>query len=104
MTTIMNELKTVRVTSIVDATKETENAVYSIRYQYEEYDSKKNLQAIHVEIAEKQEEGQVINVGSMDYNNEQISMSGFPYSDKTTTYIDEFTSIVEKIKKIIQGI
>lgn len=98
----MNELKTTRTTSIIDASKETVNAVYSIRYQYEEYSGKKNLQAIHVEIAEKQEEGNLMNIGSMDYNSDQISMSGFPYSEKTTTYMNEFTEIVEKIKLLIE--
>lgn len=98
----MNELQTIRTASIVDATKETDNANYSIRYQIEEYDGKKSLLAIHVEIAEKQEDGQVVNIGNMDYNNEQISMSGFPYSAKTTTYMEEFTSIVEEIKSQIK--
>lgn len=96
----MNELKTIRSASIVDASKETENATYSVRYQYDEYDGKKSLQAIHVEISERQE-GNLVNVGSMDYNSDQISMSGFPYSDKTSTYIDEFTAIVEEIKKLM---
>ncbi|RHP66712.1 hypothetical protein [Bacteroides sp. OF04-15BH] len=96
----MNELKTIRSASIVDARTETENATYSVRYQYDEYDGKKSLQAIHVEISERQE-GNLVNVGSMDYNSDQISMSGFPYSDKTSTYIDEFTAIVEEIKKLM---
>lgn len=96
----MNELKTIRSASIVDARTETENATYSVRYQYDEYDGKKSLQAIHVEISERQE-GNLVNVGSMDYNSDQISMSGFPYSDKTSTYIDEFTAIVEEIKQLM---
>lgn len=96
----MNELKTIRSASIVDARTETENATYSVRYQYDEYDGKKSLQAIHVEISERQE-GNLVNVGSMDYNSDQISMSGFPYSDKMSTYIDEFTAIVEEIKKLM---
>lgn len=96
----MSELKTIRTTSIIDASKETENATYSVRYQYDEYDGKKSLQAIHVEISERQE-GNLVNVGSMDYNSDQVSMSGFPYSDKTSTYIDEFTAIVEEIKKLM---
>lgn len=98
----MNELKTTRTTSIVDANKETVNAVYNIRYQIEEYDGVKNLLAVHVEIAEKQEEGVTMNIGNMDYNSEQISMSGFPYSEKTSTYMDEFTAIVEEIKLLIK--
>lgn len=98
----MNELKTTRTTSIIDASKETVNAVYSIRYQYEEYSGKKNLQAIHVEIAEKQEDGVTMNIGNMDYNNGSISMSGFPYSTKTTTYMSEFLEIVEGIKSLIK--
>ena len=69
----MNELKTIRSASIVDARTETENATYSVRYQYDEYDGKKSLQAIHVEISERQE-GNLVNVGSMDYNSDQISM------------------------------
>lgn len=97
----MNELKTTRTTSIVDANKETVNAVYNIRYQIEEYDGVKNLLAVHVEIAEKQEEGVTMNIGNMDYNSGHISMSGFPYSDKTTTYMSEFAEIVEKIKETI---
>ena len=96
----MSELKTIRTTSIIDASKETENATYSVRYQYDEYDGQKSLQAIHVEISERQE-GNLVNVGSMNYNSDQISMSGFPYSDKTSTYIDEFTAIVEEIKKLM---
>ena len=96
----MNELKTIRSASIVDARTETENATYSVRYQYDEYDGKKSLQAIHVEISERQE-GNLVNVGSMDYNSDQISMSGFPYSNKMSTYIDEFTAIVEEIKKLM---
>lgn len=98
----MNELQTIRTASIVDATKETDNANYSIRYQIEEYDGKKSLLAIHVEIAEKQEDGQVVNIGNMDFNNEQISMSGFPYSEKTTTFMTEFSAIVEEIKELIK--
>lgn len=98
----MNELKTTRTTSIVDANKETVNAVYNIRYQIEEYDGVKNLLAIHVEIAEKQEEGVTMNIGNMDYNNGQVSISGFPYSEKTSTYMDEFTAIVEEIKLLIK--
>lgn len=98
----MNELKTIRSASIVDARTESENATYNVRYQYDEYDGQKNLQAIHVEIAEKQEEGQFMNIGSMDYNSDQISMSGFPYSEKTSTYMDEFTAIVEEIKSLIK--
>ena len=98
----MNELKTKRTTSIVDANKETVNAVYNISYQIEEYDGVKNLLAVHVEIAEKQEEGVTMNIGNMDYNSEQISMSGFPYSEKTSTYMDEFTAIVEEIKLLIK--
>nr|DAW13461.1 MAG TPA: hypothetical protein [Caudoviricetes sp.] len=96
----MSELKTIRITSVIDASKETENATYSVRYQYDEYDGQKSLQAIHVEISERQE-GNLVNVGSMNYNSDQISMSGFPYSDKTSTYIDEFTAIVEEIKKLM---
>lgn len=95
------ELKITRTASIVDANTETVNAVYGIRYQVEEYDGAKNLLAVHVEIAEKQEEGVTMNIGNMDYNSDQISMSGFPYSDKTTTYMEEFTSIVEEIKSLI---
>lgn len=95
------ELKTIRKASVVDARTENENATYNVRYQYDEYDGQKSLQAIHVEIAEKQEEGQFMNIGSMDYNSGQISMSGFPYTEKTTTYIDEFTAIVEEIKKLL---
>lgn len=97
----MNELKTIRTTSIVDASKETENATYNVRYQYDEYDGKKSLQAVHVDIAEMTE-GQLTNVGSMDYNSDQISMSSFPYSSKTTTYMNEFTEIVEKIKMTLR--
>lgn len=98
----MNELKIIRKASIVDANTETTNAVYNIRFQYDEYDDQKNLQAVHVEIADRQEEGNLANVGSMDYNSDQISMSGFPYSEKTTTYMNEFTEIVEKIKLLIE--
>lgn len=98
----MSELKIIRTASIVDANTETENAVYSIRYQSEEHDGIKSLQAVHVEIAEKQEDGVTMNIGNMDYNSEQISMSGFPYSEKTSTYMDEFTAIVEEIKLLIK--
>lgn len=96
------ELKITRTASIVDANTETVNAVYNIRYQFEEYDGIKNLLAVHVEIAKKQEDGTTMNIGNMDYNSEQISMSGFPYSDKTTTYMSEFTAIVEEIKSQIK--
>lgn len=98
--TTMNELKTIRKASVVDANKETENATYNVRYQYDEYDGNKNLQAVHVDIAEMIDE-QLTNVGSMDYNSNQISMSGFPYSAKTSTYMNEFTEIVEEIKLLI---
>lgn len=97
----MNELKTIRTSSIVDANTESENAVYNVRYQYDEYDGQKHLQAIHVEISEKQETGALMNVGSMDFNSEQISMAGFPFTEKTTIYMDEFTKIVEEIKKLL---
>lgn len=98
----MNELKTIRKASVVDARTETENATYNVRYQYDEYDGQKSLQAVHVDIAEMTE-GQLTNVGGMDYNSDQISMSGFPYSAKTSTYMNEFTEIVEEIKDIING-
>lgn len=97
------ELKITRTASIIDANTETVNAVYNIRYQIEEYDGVKNLLAVHVEIAEKQEEGVTMNIGNMDYNSDQISVSGFPYSEKTTTYMREFTSIVEEIKRLLQA-
>lgn len=96
------DLKITRTASIIDANTETVNAVYNIRYQIEEYDGVKNLLAVHVEIAEKQEEGVTMNIGNMDYNSDQISISGFPYSEKTSTYMDEFTSIVEEIKSQIK--
>ena len=99
----MSELKIIRTASIVDANTETENAVYSIRYQSEEHDGIKSLQAVHVEIAEKQEDGgMTMNIGNMDYISEQISMSGFPFSEKTTTYMSEFSEIVEGIKSLIK--
>lgn len=97
----MSELKITRITSVVDANTETVNAAYGIRYQVEELDGEKNLQAVHVEIAENQEDGMTMNIGNMDYNSGQISMSGFPYSDKTITYMEEFAQIVEKIKKLM---
>lgn len=97
----MSELKIIRTASIVDANTETENAVYSIRYQSEEHDGIKSLQAVHVEIAEKQEDGMIMNIGNMDYISEQISMSGFPFSEKTTTYMSEFSEIVEGVKDMI---
>lgn len=92
------ELKITRTASVIDASTETVNAVYGIRYQFEEYDGVKNLLAVHVEIAEKQEGGVTMNIGNMDYNSGNISMSGFPYSEKTTTYMEEFSAIVEDIK------
>lgn len=98
----MSELKILRTASIVDAVKNTENANYSIRYQYEEYNSLKNLQAIYVEVAQKQSEGQFVNIGNIKYSNEQISMSGFPYSEKTATFIQEITEIIDEIKLLIQ--
>lgn len=54
-----------------------------------------------MEIAEKQEDGMIMNIGNMDYISEQISMSGFPFSEKTTTYMSEFSEIVEGVKDMI---
>lgn len=103
----MGALKIIRKASVIDSVKDTDNAQYSVRYQYDEFEGVKTLQAVHVEIAENQDVGEgvtaSVNIGSMDYNSDQISMSGFPYSAKTTTYMNEFTEIVEEIKDIING-
>ncbi len=98
----MSELKILRTTSVVDAIQEKTDTVYNIRYQSEEHDGIKSLQAVHVEIAEKQEDGMTMNIGNMDYISGQISMSGFPFSEKTTTYMSEFSEIVEGIKSLIK--
>lgn len=101
----MYEIKILQENVVVDSQKETENAMYNIRYQYSIIDGKKQLLAVNVSVAEKvtTEEGTSYNsIGDMVYNSDQISMSGFPYSAKTTTYMSEFGEIVEKIKLLIE--
>lgn len=100
----MNEIKIIQENVIVDSQTETEKAMYNIRYQYSIMNNKKQLLAVNVSIAEKvtADSGTSYNgIGDMVYNNDQISMSGFPYSDKTITYMEEFAQIVEKIKKLM---
>lgn len=103
----MNEIEKIQEGVIVDAKKETENAMYTIRYQYMDTYDNKQLLAISVSVGERmldETDGMptYTNIGTMDYNNGQISMSGFPYSEKTSTYMDEFTAIVEEIKLLIK--
>lgn len=99
-------MTTIQQTVLVDAQKETDNAMYNIRYQYSEMNSEKKLVAATVSVAEKTSgdagEGYT-SLGDMIYNNGQISMSGFPYSSKTTTFMSEFSAIIEEIKALIQG-
>lgn len=102
----MNEIEKIQEGVIVDAKKETENAMYTIRYQYMDTYDNKQLLAISVSVGERMQDEvdgvpTYTNIGTMDYNNGQISMSGFPYSDKTTTYMSEFAAIVEEIKSLI---
>lgn len=102
----MYEIKILQENVVVDSQKETENAMYNIRYQYSIIDGEKQLLAVNVSVAEKvsADDGTSYNgIGDMMYNSDQISMSGFPYSAKTTTYVDEFAEIVEEIKNIING-
>lgn len=97
-------MTTIQQTVLVDAKKETENAMYSIRYQYSEVSGTKTLTAATVSVAEKTSgdagEGYT-SLGDMTYNNGKISMSGFPYSTKASTYMSEFSDIVEEIKTLL---
>lgn len=101
------QMKIIQSTTVVDAQKEIDNAMYNIRYQYCEMNGEKILAVATVSVAEKTigDAGEgYISLGDMVYNNGKISMSGFPYSDKTTSYMNDFFSIVEGIKKVIQGV
>lgn len=102
----MNEIETIQENTIVDSRKETENAMYNIRYQYLVMNGEKSLLAVNVSIAERVvEEGgnSYTGIGDIVFNNGQVSMSGFPYSAKTNTYMEEFTAIVEEIKRLLQA-
>lgn len=77
-------MKMIQSTIIVDARKETNNAMYNIRYQYGEMNGEKKLAAATVSVAEKTvgDAGEgYTSLGDIVYNNEQISMSGFPFSN-----------------------
>lgn len=92
------DLTTKKTTSIIDATKETDNAIYEVRYQVVDIKGAKNLQVVHAEVYERNpDDGSMTNIGYMDYGG-GISIKGFPMSAKTTTYMSEFLSIVEEIK------
>ena len=93
------DLTTKKTTSIIDATKETDNAVYEVRYQVVDVKGSKTLQAIHVEVYERNpDDGSMVNIGYMDYDGDGVSAKGFPATAKTTTYMSEFLSVVEEIK------
>ena len=93
------DLTTKKTTSIIDANKETDNAIYEVRYQVVDIKGAKNLQAVHAEVYERNPgDGSMTNIGYMDYGGDGISIKGFPMSAKTTTYMSEFLSIVEEIK------
>lgn len=88
-----------KTTSIIDANKETDNAIYEVRYQVVDIKGAKNLQVVHAEVYERNpDDGSMTNIGYMDYGGDGISIKGFPMSAKTTTYMSEFLSIVEEIK------
>lgn len=93
------DLTTKKTTSIIDANKETDNAVYEVRYQIVDVKGTKNLQAVHAEVYERNPgDGSMTNIGYMDYGGDGISIKGFPISAKTTTYMSEFLAMVEEIK------
>lgn len=93
------DLTTKKTTSIIDATKETDNAVYEVRYQVVDVKGSKNLQAVHAEVYERNpDDGSMTNIGYMDYAGDGISIKGFPMSAKTTAYMSEFLAMVEEIK------
>lgn len=98
------QMTTIQQTVLVDAKKETDNAMYNIRYQYSEVSGTKTLTAATVSVAEKTTgdagEGYT-SLGDMGYNSGKISMNGFPYSTKTSIYMEEFSTIIEEIKTLL---
>ena len=51
------DLTTKKTTSIIDANKETDNAIYEVRYQVVDIKGAKNLQAVHEAIQVLQQDG-----------------------------------------------
>ena len=75
------DLTTKKTTSIIDANKETDNAIYEVRYQVVDIKGAKNLQAVHAEVYERNPgDGSMTNIGYMDYGGDGISIKGFPMS------------------------
>lgn len=95
-------LKTIRTASMVHARTETENGIYDVTYQWEEYQNQKTLIKIHLEISEKQEGEMTVNIGNMDYQGDHVSMNNFPYTEKTSIYLQEFSAIIEEVKLLIK--
>lgn len=98
-------MKTTRTTVVVDAIKVTDNGRYSVSYQYDMSEGNKTLLIVHVEVADKKivngTENYVV-LGNMKFMNEQISISGFPFSDKNAMYMSEFSTIVDEVKELLK--
>lgn len=100
----MEGLKSIKTTSIVDASKETNNASYKISYQYDDIDNSKTLLQIHFEIYNRQSqdiEGFLTQIGTIDYKDGNIYIPGLPLNEKTSIYIQEATDIIEEIKSLM---
>lgn len=86
-------------TNIVDASKETDNAIYEVRYYVNDIKGVQALQSLHAEVYERNpDDGSMLNIGYMDYGSDGVSMKGLPASAKTTEYMSEFIAMVEEIK------
>lgn len=98
MTTNLTVKKT---TSIIDANKETDNAVYEVRYQVVDVKGTKALQALHAEVYERNLGEGMQNIGYMDYDGSGISMKGFPASERTSAFVGDFMALVEECKAAV---
>lgn len=95
------DLTTKKTTSIIDATKETDNAVYEVRYQVVDVKGTKTLQALHAEVYERNLGEGMQNIGYMDYDGSGISMKGFPASERTSAFVGDFMALVEECKAAV---
>jgi hypothetical protein len=102
----MNKMTIIQSSSTIEAQKQTENALYGISYLYNEMNGEKNLLGVTISVAEKitsgAEEGYT-SVGNMTYDHGNISMSGFPLTDKTVDFINDFLNIIDEIKDAIKS-
>ncbi|MGL4853199.1 MAG: hypothetical protein ACRC3Z_11245 [Phocaeicola sp.] len=73
----------------------TTNATYKVNYSITEVGENKNIKVT----AEVLEGG--VKIGTLQFSDDKISAAQFPYSTKFTTYINEFSAIVEEVKSLL---